>query len=242
MDQVLSYRIFPLGDSAITIDFGNTIDEKTNSEVIARFEEFKKDPLPGMLELVPAYSSLTLYYDVSHLKKKVQAGQTVYEWMKQETEKRLQKLSVGIITEERLVEVPVCFQEEFGPDLPGMAAIKKMPVEELVQIFSSQIYKVYMLGFLPGFAYMGELDERISAPRKSQPIKIKAGSVGIAGRQTGIYPLDSPGGWQIIGRTPLKTVSLNPIDGADERDRLTLFKAGDRVKFIPITRDEFENY
>jgi len=247
---VLPYLIFPLGDSAITIDYGNCIDETINKEVIARFNQLRQQPLPGMIEAVPAYSSLTVYYDVIALKKKIPVHQTVYEWMRQQLEERLQHPVLQNQITDRLMNIPVCYDEEFALDIQHLAATKNISVEEVIQIHSSKIYKVYMLGFLPGFAYMGEVDEKIVIPRKPQPVNIAAGSVGIAGKQTGIYPMASPGGWQIIGRTPVKLFKapLNLPEGeTSDSESLnmsvtepTLLKAGDLVQFYSITKNEFE--
>jgi inhibitor of KinA len=229
---VLPYRIFPLGESAMTIDFGNCIDEAINNEVIARFNQLQQQPLPGMTEAVPAYSSLTVYYDIMTLKRKIPSHQTVYEWMREELEKRLQEPVQQNQMKERLINIPVCYEEEFAIDIQYLATTKNISVEEVIQTHTAKPYKVYMLGFIPGFAYMGELDEKIAMPRKPQPVNIVAGSVGIAGRQTGIYPLASPGGWQIIGRTPLRLFNIT-------REETTLLRAGDRVQFYSITKYDF---
>jgi inhibitor of KinA len=230
---ILPYRIFPLGDSALTIDFGNRIDEAVNKEVIARFNQLQQLPLPGMIEAVPAYSSLTIHYDVLAVKKKMTEGQTVYEWMKEKVEERLQQPGLQNEAIERLIKIPVCYEDEFALDIHYLAATKNITVDEVIQLHTSKSYKVYMLGFLPGFSYMGEVDEKIAMPRKPQPENIVAGSVGIAGKQTGIYPLASPGGWQIIGRTPLKLFDVT-------REEPTLLRAGDMVEFYSITKNEFE--
>jgi inhibitor of KinA len=232
---ILPYRIFPLGDSALTIDFGNRIDEAINKEVIARFNQLQQQPLPGMIEAVPAYSSLTIHYDVFASKKKVTAGQTVYEWMKERAEEILQQPVLHNEITERLIKIPVCYEDEFALDIHYLAATKNITVDEVIRLHTSKRYKVYMLGFLPGFSYMGEVDEKIAMPRKPQPENIAAGSVGIAGKQTGIYPLASPGGWQIIGRTPLQLFDVI-------RDEPILLRAGDMVEFYSITKDEFKNY
>ena len=227
------YRIFPLGDAAITVDFGNCIDKKINKEVIARFNQLQQQPLPGMIEAVPAYSSLSVYYDITALKKRLALHQTVYEWMKQQLEERLvQPVQQDQITG-RYLEIPVCYDEEFAGDIQQLASTKNILVDEVIQIHVSKRYKVYMLGFLPGFPYMGEVDERIAMPRKATPVNIKEGSVGIAGKQTGIYPLSSPGGWQIIGRTPLKLFDATKAEP-------TLLRAGDTVQFYSISKNEFE--
>ncbi|HWR33908.1 MAG TPA: 5-oxoprolinase subunit PxpB [Chitinophagaceae bacterium] len=232
---VFPYRIFPLGDAAITIDFGNCINESVNNEVISRFSQMQKEPILGMIEAVPAYSSLTIYYDVLMLRKKISATLTVYDWMKEQIENRLHQQTEQAEEKRRIMRIPVCYDDEFAMDINQLAAARNISREEVVQIHTSKTYKVYMLGFLPGFAYMGELDEKIAMPRKSQPVKITAGSVGIAGKQTGIYPLASPGGWQIIGRTPLKL-----FDGNSNKP--TLLKEGDSIQLYSISRDEFKNY
>ncbi len=230
---IIPYRFFPLGDSAITVDFGNCIDETINKEVIRRFNQLQQDPLAGMIEAVPAYSSLTIHYDVMALKNKLTAGSTVFEWVQQQLLEKLQQSIEHKELKERLVEIPVCYEKEFALDINQLAAIKNISVEEVIQIHTARSYKVYMLGFLPGFSYMGEVDEKIVVPRKPQPVNIVAGSVGIAGKQTGIYPMASPGGWQIIGRTPLKLFDV-------EKEEPTLLRAGDVVQFYSISKKEFE--
>ncbi len=153
--------------------------------------------------------------------------------MQQQLEERLQQPVQQDQIKERLLNIPVCYDQEFAWDIQQLAATKNISVEEVIQIHTARQYKVYMLGFLPGFAYMGEVDEKIATPRKPQPVNIEAGSVGIAGKQTGIYPLSSPGGWQIIGRTPMKL-----FNAAEEEP--TLLKAGDTVQFYSINKNEFE--
>lgn len=227
------YRIFPLGDAAITIDLGNCIDELVNKEIIARFHQFQMDPLPGTIEVVPAYSSLTIYYDVLYLHKKISPLTSVYEWMKKQLEDRLQLASPAFEAIGHSKKIPVCYDAAFAIDLQHMSDIKKISPEEIIHIHTSKSYKVFMLGFLPGFPYMGEVDERIAMPRKSQPMNVVAGSVGIAGKQTGIYPLTSPGGWQIIGRTPLKLFDAS-------NDKPSLLQAGDTVQFYSISKNDFD--
>jgi inhibitor of KinA len=185
-----------------------------------------------MTELVPAYSSLTVYYDVLLLKK-VSSLIPASDFIKNKIEEILKKdVATGGI-HSALIKVPVLYD---GADLDYVAKEKNIPVEEIIRIHSSKVYRVFMLGFLPGFPYMGETDERISVPRKKQPaLKVEAGSVAIAGQQTGIYSLASPGGWQIIGRTPLKIFDV-------KRENPALFKAGDSVKFYSISQHEFESY
>lgn len=234
MIQSYPYKIFPLGDSGITIDFGNVIDEQINQYVISLFQYLTDHPFPYQKEIVTSFSSITVYYHLYNLRKSAETYSTAYEWMKEKLVKSLdcdlQKKSV----EERVIRIPVCYEKEFATDIELIATEKIISVEELIQLHTTVKYRVYMLGFLPGFAYMGITDERLNYARKQQPESIKAGSVGIAGRQTGIYPIDSPGGWQIIGRTPIKMFDR-------EKEEITFLKAGDSVQFYSITRNEFEN-
>ncbi len=229
----LPYQIFPLGDAAATIDFGNLVDEKLNEEILERVKQLKEQSLPGIIEVLPAYSTLTVYYDIKVLKKKFPSNQTAFEWLRQKLEEKLQQPVLQNEVVKRHIRIPVCYEDEFASDLQHLATIKNITAEEVIHIHTSKSYKVYMLGFLPGFAYMGEVDQRIIMPRKPQPVRIAPGSVGIAGKQTGIYPLASPGGWQIIGRTPLKLFDVTKEDP-------TLLKAGDTVQFYSITKTEFE--
>ena len=136
----------------------------------------------------------------------------------------------------RNVMVPVCYSRKYGLDLDAISEHTKLPVEEIIHLHTATKYKVYMIGFLPGFAYMGDVDDSIAVLRKPEPrTRIEAGSVGIAGKQTGIYPLASPGGWQIIGRTPVILFDT-------KKETPAFFRAGDEVQFYPITEDEFNHY
>src|SRR5688500_10940573 len=161
----LPYRIFPLGDAALTIDFGNCIDEGVHKEVIARFRQLQQQPLPGMIEAIPAYSSLTVYYDIFLVGKRSHAQLTAYEWMKQQLEETMKPPALHAEIDERLIKIPVCYEEEYAPDINNMAAAKKISPGEVIQLHLAKTYKVFMLGFLPGFPYMGEVDEKIVMPR-----------------------------------------------------------------------------
>ena len=235
LDHLPPYRFSPLGDNAIVIDFGNIIDEQINKLVHSVFYQLQNDPIPGMIEAVPAYCSLTIFYDVFFISHQIgDQNLTVFDWVRESLKKYMSGQSIETGDPELLINIPVCYDKEFGTDLDFIATQNEVAVEEIIHLHSSAVYRVYMLGFLPGFAYMGLVNEKISSPRKQQPTPVEAGSIGIAGRQTGIYPLRSPGGWQIIGRTPLKLFNkekVNPV----------LFKSGDNVKFQSITIDEF-NY
>ncbi|MEO7924823.1 MAG: 5-oxoprolinase subunit PxpB [Chitinophagaceae bacterium] len=230
-----TYRIYPLGDAALTVDFGNKINETINREVIARFNQLRKEPFPGMIEALPAYSSYTVYYDILTVKLS-DPSISAFESVKKQVEKRLALAVTYDESSGRLMRIPVCYEHEYAPDIHYLAAEKNIQVEEVIRLHTSKNYKVYMLGFLPGFSYMGEVDDRIAMPRKPQPQAVAAGGVGIAGKQTGIYPLASPGGWQIIGQTPLKLFTVN-----NEEDPAML-RAGDSVQFFSISKNEFENY
>ena len=240
-----AYRIFPIGDAALTIDFGNTIDEEINSLVIQLFNHLSKQRLTGVREIVPAYSSISVYYDLFQLSKSMPAGKTVFDWMSEQLEERLQLPFEANHEASRLVTIPVCYEREFAPDIEELARQKKISPDEIIHLHCSKRYRVYMLGFLPGFCYMGETDERIAVPRKSQPQQVEAGSVGIAGRQTGIYPSVSPGGWHIIGRTPVKLFDALCNSSTDDEnvvEPFCLLKPGDTVEFTSISKNEFENY
>ena len=236
MPQLPNYTIFPLGDAAATIDFGNTIDESINNYVLSLFHSLNENVIPGITELVPAYSSLTVYYDIMTIRKRYPLYKSAFDSVK---EIIVQKLG-GPLKESGFVQefkkIPVCYDEEFGLDTDELTRAKNISRSDLIRIHTSKIYSVYMLGFLPGFTYMGKVDEEISVPRKTNPRqKVEAGSVGIAGYQTGIYPLPSPGGWQIIGRTPLHLFNA-------DNSELTLLKPGDQVQFYSISKNEFNSY
>jgi inhibitor of KinA len=228
------YTIFPLGDSALTIDFGNLIDRQVNEKVLRLFEHLKADKNNFILDLVPAYSSLTIYYDVYALHQ-VMPGQTAFETLALALEK-ITLPETAISGTGRKIRIPVCYDPLFGLDMEEMAQQKNTSIKEIITMHTSVTYHVYMIGFLPGFAYMGEVSERLAMPRRKEPRKIvEEGSVGIAGRQTGIYPLASPGGWNIIGRTPVKL-----FDGNKEQP--VVLQPGDEINFYSITRDEFVHY
>ena len=226
-----AYHISPLGDTALLIDFGNQIDENINKEVIARTRQLKEN-LTAVIEVVPAYSSVAIYFDLVKLKKQAPKHKLVYEHLKEAVEQVLVQPRPKEAEEARLIKIPVCYDQEFAMDIQSVASANNLTVVEVIALHVSKIYRVYMLGFLPGFSYLGEVDEKIATPRKPVPHALAAGSVGIAGKQTGIYPLASPGGWQIIGRTPVKIFDPN----ADEP---TLLRVGDRVEFFSITRNVF---
>ena len=230
-----AYSIFQLGDTALIIEFAPVIDEQINDQVLLLFRFLKNCSLPEVLDLVPAYNSLAMFYDPLVARAQTTAGQTAFEVMAAKIQNLLNKETDSELLAGRRINIPVCYRLPYATDLQSVAETTAISADDIVQLHISKIYRVYMIGFLPGFAYMGEIDERIEMPRKKTPENVQAGSVGITGRQTGIYPLSSPGGWQIIGRTPLS------IFNAEAEDPV-LLQPGDTVKFFPITEDEFENY
>ncbi|NPA47330.1 MAG: 5-oxoprolinase subunit PxpB [Thermococci archaeon] len=211
----------PLGDSALLISFGEVIDEEINDRVHALAGAIEKANFGWLVEVVPAYSSLAVIYD---------PALTDFDGVRQAIE-RLEFSAERF--EGKLAEIPVLYGGEYGPDLEFVAQYNGLTPEEVIEIHSRPIYRVYFLGFLPGFAYLGGMDGRIATPRLERPrLKVPAGSVGIAGGQTGVYPIESPGGWRIIGRTPLRL--FDP-----EKEPPTLLQPGDRVRFVPIDEGKF---
>ena len=218
-------KFFPLGESALTIDFGNEISVRLNTCVLKLANFFAENSFAGFEEIVPAYSSLTIFYDVFTVRKNYQEFSTAFEAVKSFAENALRNSSDFQTNELRTIKIPVCFDKKFALDLEFVAANSNLSPEKVVEIFVGKTYRVFMLGFLPGFSYMGEVDERISTPRKQTPrTKVPKGSVGIAGKQTGIYSLSSPGGWQIIGKTNIELFT-------PEAETPTFLQAGDSVKF-----------
>src|SRR5690349_20945625 len=179
MKYTTDYRIFPLGDSAITVDFGNIIDEEINVKVLAWYHQLTNEPIPGVIEIVPAYSSLTLHYDMLSVARNIPKDQQVYKWMSVEVEKRLQQPLTIHQDNGSLVKIPVCYDTFFAPDLEYLAERKGISNEEIIQLHLSRTYRVYMLGFLPGFSYLGHVDDKLATPRKTKPVEVAAGSIGI---------------------------------------------------------------
>jgi inhibitor of KinA len=219
------YKIFPLSDSAITIDFGNVIDENINDIVMQLYKNCTKNTFVGMKEAMPAYASLTIFYDVFSVRRKYTFFKTAYAFVEDFLIKSYENIGEGESFQKRIIEIPVVYD---GEDLSYVANFHQISEAQTVELHTAPTYRVYMMGFLPGFAYMGGLDAQISTPRRATPrTKVSAGSVGIAGNQTGIYPSESPGGWQLIGRTEIQLYTPNSSE-------ITLLKAGDLVKFIAL--------
>ncbi|WP_338131164.1 5-oxoprolinase subunit PxpB [Cohnella rhizosphaerae] len=202
-------KLLPLGDSAVTVQLGETICRRTHDRVRQLAEHLERHRFPGMIEYVPAFLSVTVYFDPlealtglgGHVDTDGQADPlgVVADWLGEQ----LAKLENAAQTTPRVTEIPVCYGGELGPDLPEVAATHGLTEQEVIDIHTSADYLVYMLGFAPGFAYLGGLPQRIATPRRQTPrLSIPAGTVGIAGDQTGVYPIATPGGWQLIGKTP----------------------------------------
>ena len=213
------------GDRGLLVEFGSTIDPDINRKVRAMAIALEKNPPAGIIEHIPTYRSIIIIYnplktDASMLQQHVAA-----------LEKMLSEIPIPPPV---TVEVPVCYGGDFGPEIEFVAKIHGLSVEDVIRIHSGAEYQVYMIGFTPGFPFLGGLPESLHTPRLQTPRKaVPAGSVGIANNQTGIYPIESPGGWQLIGRTPLKVFDPQRVDPF-------LIKAGDRLKFKPISSDEYQ--
>ena len=218
------FNITVAGDSAINLEFGNVISEKTNGIIRAAAQTLEADPINGVIELVPTFCSLMVVYNPCVIG---------YDELTSQVRGKLRGLVATTGGIHRVVKIPVCYGGDFGPDLSDVAEHAGMSTEEVIAIHSGHDYLIDMLGFLPGFAYLGGLDERLHTPRLATPrTRIEPGAVGIGGAQTGIYPLASPGGWRIIGRTPVR-----PYD--PDRESPILYAAGDYLRFVPITPQEF---
>ena len=220
-----SFRLAPLGDSAITVEFGDKIDPDINARVVTFAQTVADQGWRGILDIVPTYRSVTIYFDAMRWKNSALAN-------------RLKRLphphSDRSIPRGTLHTVPVLYGGEWGPDLKDLATFSGLSSAESITMHTSVRYRVYMLGFSPGFPYLGLVPTRLAMPRLSTPrTKVPAGSVGIADRQTGIYPSSTPGGWRLIGRTPIplyRKTDSSPF----------LLKPGDLVQFQSIDRDTFD--
>ena len=217
--------ISPVGDRAISIDFGQVIDPKINRHIRQTIERIKELQLEGIIELVPTYCALLVEYDAM-----LYSYSDICNIIEPTLEEGMTDTTNELVT---VVEVPTVYGGEFGPDLSFVATHNHLSEDEVVSIHSGTDYLVYMLGFIPGFTYLGGMDSRIATPRLTSPrTLIPAGSVGIAGEQTGTYPSDSPGGWQIIGRTPVTMYDMS-------KAQVVLLNAGDYVRYVPIDESEF---
>jgi len=220
-------RHLPVGDRALMVELGNTIDPEINRRVHQLDRAISQAQIRGVEECVPTYRSLLVYYDP--LKKSYE--RLVFEL--KDLEEKLNVLTGA--TKKKVIEVPVIYGGSYGPDLNYVAEYHNLTEEEVIQLHSAREYLVYMIGFIAGFPYLGEVADEIATPRLKTPrLRVPAGSVGIAEKQTGIYPYESPGGWQIIGRTPLKL--FDP-----EKHPPALIQPGDTLKFKQIDSEKFSS-
>ena len=224
-------RITPLGDRALLIDVGGRIDAETLArvrDVIARLEQAA---MPAVTDIVPGYTTVAVHYDPCEVLARNRAGRDVQpsRLMRVAIEDALTRPSVPVAGDASdVVEIPIVYGGAHGPDLGHVAALHGMAPEDVAAAHADVIYTVHLVGFVPGFPYLGGLDPRLATPRREAPrAHVPAGSVGIGGEQTGIYPVDSPGGWQLIGRTPLSLFDAT-------RSTPSLLRVGDRVRFRPI--------
>ncbi len=222
MDEI---KILTEGDSSVLIEFGKEISPQINGRITTLVRMIKGQQIEGVTDLIPAFCSLLINYDPRVIR---------FEALKRRLEDLLKLDVESTRSDIRIFEIPVCYGGTHGPDLENIARHGGLTEKEVIQIHASRDYLIYMLGFLPGFSYLGGLDERIHTPRLANPrIRIPAGSVGIGGSQTGIYPLDSPGGWQLLGMTPVKTYDPH-------REEPILFEAGDYIRFVPVSEKEYK--
>ncbi|ACX66055.1 MULTISPECIES: 5-oxoprolinase subunit PxpB [Paenibacillus] len=229
-----SYTFYPLGDSAVLIQFADFVSERVHRQVTDMTRRLEREPFMGWIECIPSFTSIAVYYDFDKIEKP--AGfDTVFAYVCSMLEQRMEANTADENrTPYEVVDIPVCYGGEFGPDLDEVARKNHLSPLDVVKIHSGQDYLIYAIGFAPGFPYVGGIPEQIATQRRKTPrLRIPAGSVGIAGTQTGIYPIETPGGWQIIGRTPLAL--FRP--GAEPP---TLLKSGQYIRFRPIQAEEYE--
>ena len=223
-------KIIQSSENSLLIQFENKIHETINRKIRILCDYFENHKIKGIIEYIPYYTAISIVYNPFEFK--LHEG---FPLLKNEIENIINSLDFSKEYKENIVEIPVCYEEDFGPDIKYVAKYNNIPIEEVKRIHTSGKYLVYMLGFAPGFPYLGGMNKKIATPRKETPrLKIPEGSVGIAGMQTGVYPIETPGGWQIIGRTPLKLFNL-------ESPKKSLLKCGDIVKFKEISIKEYNS-
>jgi inhibitor of KinA len=228
----MEFKLQPLGDNSVIIELGEDISRDIQQKVNKVSSFLEAQSFEWVIEYVPGFTTVAVFYEPMNIKT-----QTLpYDQVCEDLSLHLENLEVEQGEEPRVVKIPVCYGGEFGPDLEEVAEINGLTPEEVIDIHLKGEYIVYMIGFAPGFPYIGGMSEKIAAPRRKNPrLKIPAGSVGIAGKQTGVYPIETPGGWQLIGKTPRKLF-------LPEGDTPSLLRAGDQIKFEPISAEEFQKW
>lgn len=213
------------GDCAVCVEFGNEISPEINRKIRAFKIAVEKEGIEGIVETVPTYRSLLVVYKPEVIR---------FKELTEKFEVIMGAMDTIQIPPPTVIEIPVLYGGEMGPDIENVASHNGKTVEEVIKIHTSEEYLIYMLGFIAGFPYLGGMSKEIATPRlKSPRVKIEGGSVGIAREQTGVYPVASPGGWQLIGRTPLKLYD-------SEREKPVLLEAGQYIKFRSVTEDEYK--
>ncbi|RAP25832.1 Allophanate hydrolase 2 subunit 1 [Brevibacillus laterosporus] len=237
IEQKWPVQILPLGDAAVLVQFKSVGNE--SAEIYQLVQAFashiEQHPFPGMIEFVPAFTSVAIYYDPVTVKQisNQKPESTAYEIVLNNVRRLLAGQTSQLEVHTRLIEIPVCYGGEYGPDLEEVAKYHQITPEEVIRIHTSAMYKVFMIGFAPGFPYLGGMSAELATPRRASPrLQIPMGSVGIGGEQTGVYPIVTPGGWQLIGRTPLAL--FRP-----KQNPPSYLQAGDTVHFRPIIQQEY---
>ena len=229
-----AWRIAPQGDCCLMVEFGQKVDRETNLRARALAEYLVEHPLPGVLDVVPALTTVAVHYRPEALADPARS-ESPYERLADRVEQILHSAVERAAPASRTVEIPVCYGGEFGPDLEEVARARKLAPDEAIALHAQSPHIVYMLGFAPGFPYIAGLDERLAVPRRATPrLKIPVGTIAIAGNQSVVYSIETPGGWNLIGRTPLRVFT-------PEVDPPSLLRAGDAVRFVPITRAEYDS-
>jgi KipI family sensor histidine kinase inhibitor len=218
-------EIYPAGDCALCVEFGETIAPEINDRVHALAKSLRRRPIPGVRDLAPAYASLLVCFDPLRISSRRLAARL---------ENRAAKVRNDLSAGGKIVRIPVCYEGDLAPDMETVCRHTGFSPAEIIGRHTKPAYRIYMLGFLPGFPYLGGLDPALETPRLAAPrTKIPAGAVGIGGAQTGIYPLESPGGWQLIGRTPVKVYD-------PRRAEPFMYRTGDTIVFYPVSPAEYE--
>ena len=232
---MIAHRIYSLNEQSLTIEFGEEISPAVNDQVMALHHALQKDSFTGFVESVPAYTTLTVYYDLFQLTKETGGGpKRIRQFVSDQIAEKLSLPAFAALPALPVLNIPVCYDLSVAPDLPWVAEYCRLTIPEIIDLHSKEVYRVYMIGFIPGFPYLGMLPPALEVPRKIRPaLSVAAGSVALAGRQTGIYPFSIPGGWQVIGRTPFGLFDVN-------REPCCSLEAGQKIRFIPITFEEFK--